>query len=421
MRDLALLLSPAGWPYASASPQARGDPGRFHALFGRDALILSLQLLPARPDVACATLRALASLQGERDDRQTGEQPGKIVHEYRFPAPRLFAARGWPVRQGRLRYYGSTDATAWFVIVMAALDQPELTSELERSWRAAGGWLEQALQRGNGLVCHEPTTARGGLTQQGWRDTDDPLAADGGGILHADGTVPDSQLADVDTQAAALAALRALARLAGTGPARSPVAPTDHQDTRRAVGPEAPEDGTEQERYSELATRLAATIRARLGPETMAIEPSGRAVKGAGSQLGWLLWAGADLPGLASRLCAPDVLTAWGLRTLSSEHPQFRPTAYHRGAVWPFDSWIGWGGLRAAGRYAEAEQVRAGVLDALDRLGGAPELYAVTTQGPEAIPISNHVQAWTIGARWALDHEWDAREAIGLESTERLS
>jgi glycogen debranching enzyme len=66
----------------------------------------------------------------------------------------------------------------------------------------------------------------------------------------------------------------------------------------------------------------------------------------------------------AQRLCEPDVLTDYGLRTLSSEHPQFAPDAYHRGAVWPFDSWLGWGGLRAAGREAEAERVRRGVLAA---------------------------------------------------------
>jgi hypothetical protein len=25
------------------------------------------------------------------------------------------------------------------------------------------------------------------------------------------------------------------------------------------------------------------------------------------------------------------------------------------------------------------------------------------------VPISNRVQAWTVGARWALEHEWDGR------------
>jgi glycogen debranching enzyme len=148
-------------------------------------------------------------------------------------------------------------------------------------------------------------------------------------------------------------------------------------------------------------------------PETMAITGSDRRVAGAGSQIGWLLWADAvpdsRREAYAERLCAPDVLTDFGLRTLSSEHPQFAPEAYHRGAAWPFDSWLGWGGLRAAGRDAEAERVRQGVLAALQTLGDAPELYAVTDDGPGRIPIANRVQAWTIGAQIALQRGWDGR------------
>jgi glycogen debranching enzyme len=108
-------------------------------------------------------------------------------------------------------------------------------------------------------------------------------------------------------------------------------------------------------------------------------------------------------------LCGADVLTDFGLRTLSAEHPQFTPEAYHRGAAWPFDSWLGWGGLRASGRQTEAERVRQGVLAALQALGDAPELYAVTDDGPRRIPIANRVQAWTIGAQVALERSWDGR------------
>jgi glycogen debranching enzyme len=77
--------------------------------------------------------------------------------------------------------------------------------------------------------------------------------------------------------------------------------------------------------------------------------------------------------------------------------------------VWPFDSWIGWGGLRAAGREVDAERVRRGVLAALDRLGDAPELYAVSSGAPEPIAIANRVQAWTVGARSAFERRWDGR------------
>lgn len=377
------ILSADGWPYASSLPVDADDPGRFHALFGRDSLISSLQVMPAQPDVARATLRVLAALQGQRDDPETDEEPGKIVHEYRPHADRRFEGMGWPVRDGELRYYGSADGTSWFLVVLAALGDTALADELSAAWRAAAGWVERALGRGGGLVRYGPRHARGGLVQQGWRDTTDPRAAYGGGILDPGGRAPEAPLADADTQAVTVAALRAAARLSG------------------------------DLRWESLAARTVDLIAGAFTPDTMAVTGSDDRVAGAGSQLGWLLWADAlppsARPAYAERLCRPDVLTDFGLRTLSSEHPQFAADAYHRGAVWPFDSWLGWGGLRAAGRAAEAESVRLGVLAAVDRLGDAPELYAVTPRGPERIAIANRVQAWTIGARFALERSWDGR------------
>ena len=130
------LLSPEGFAFASTPPVAEGDPGRYHALFGRDSQITALQVLPARPEVAAATLRALAALQGERTDPETDEQPGKILHEHRPEAPAWHTEHGWPVRDGELRYYGSADSTPWFLVVLAALGDPEVSAELEPAWRA---------------------------------------------------------------------------------------------------------------------------------------------------------------------------------------------------------------------------------------------------------------------------------------------
>ena len=374
-----------GWPYASAEPVAVEDPGRVHALFGRDSAIVSLELLPARPDVARATLRALASLQGSVEDPETDEEPGKIVHEWWPRAPERLRRAGWPLRNGELRYYGSADSTSWFLVLLASLGDSSLAAELEAAWRAAGRWLESALRRGGGLVRHGPRLAPGGLTQQGWRDAEDPAdpAFHGAGILSTGGEVPIPPLADADTQAVTVVALRALAALSG------------------------------ERRWAEEATRLTAAIEEAFDPETLAIAADGEKVAGAGSQLGWLLWADA-LPrrareGAAERLTRPDVLTPWGLHTLSSKHPLYAPDAYHRGAVWPFDSWLGWGGLRATGLRDAAEELRRGVLDAIEAIGQAPELFAVGPAGPEPISIANRVQAWTVGARWALEHEWDGR------------
>jgi glycogen debranching enzyme len=375
------LLSPAGWPYAS------DEPGRFHALFGRDSAIAALEVLPARPDVARATLRALAALQGSREDPEIDEEPGKIVHEWWPRAPERLCRGGWPVRDGALRYYGSADSTSWFLVLLASLGDGSLATELEATWRAAGGWLERALEDGGGLVRHGPRLAQGGLAQQGWRDAEDPAdpANHGAGILKPSGEVPEPPLADADTQAIAVVALRALAVLSG------------------------------KKHWERAASRLAATVEASFDPETLALTGKSEKVAGAGSHLGWLLWADALSPvardETAERLCEPDVLTPWGLRTLSSQHPLFAPGAYHRGAIWPFDSWLGWSGLRAAARPTAAERLRRGILTAIESIGQAPELFAVGADGPQRIPIANRVQAWTVGAHWALEREWDGRAA----------
>ena len=383
------MLSTEGWAYASTPPRGAGDPGRFHALFGRDSLICALQVLPERPEVARATLRAHAALLGREEDPDTFEEPGKVVHEWREEPPATLVERGWPADERPFRYYGSADATAWFLIVLAAVGDRALAAELDSAWRAAAGWLERALARGEGLVRYGPGPRAGGLTQHGWRDTVDPAGPrdGGGGILHPDGRVPAYPLADADVQAAAHAALRAVAQLSG------------------------------EARWRAAAEHLQGRIGEAFDPETMAVEPGGARVTGAGSQLGWLLWAdalpaGAAREAAAARLCEPDILTAHGLRTLSARAPHFDAHAYHRGSIWPFDSWLGWGGLRAAGRTVEAELIRTGVEAALDALGDAPELYAVTASGRlEAIALSNFVQAWTIGARSAFAAGWDGRVA----------
>ena len=126
----------------------------------------------------------------------------------------------------------------------------------------------------------------------------------------------------------------------------------------------------------------------------MAVEPDGtiraRRRLPAGLAAAARALDGDALEAAAERLRQPDVLTDYGLRTLETRSPVFGPAYYHRGSIWPFDSWIGWGGLRAAGREAEAERVRTGVLDAVRTLGRAPELYAVTVGGEvEPVPLSD--------------------------------
>src|SRR5258708_20011077 len=41
---------------------------------------------------------------------------------------------------------------------------------------------------------------------------------------------------------------------------------------------------------------------------------------------------------IRTRLMQPDILTPWGLRTLSSSAYYYNPLMYHCGAIWPFDN-----------------------------------------------------------------------------------
>lgn len=309
-------------------------------------------------------------------------------------APPALMELGWPVRDGGIRYYGSSDATSWFLVVLDATGDAALQRDLAPARAAAARWLDGTLRAGGGFVRCGPRRFPGGLAQQGWRDSLDPARdANGGGIVRPDGSMPTAPLADADSQAVAIAALDALTRLDGPG----------------ARG------------WSQRAAQLRARVQRVFTPEVLALDGVDRPVSGAGSQLGWLLWAGAlDAPSTdraVARLTRDDVLTPFGVRTLAATHPAFRVDGYHRGAIWPFDSWLAWGGLRRVGALDAADRVRGGVLRALDQLGRYPELYAVDRDrarprvGPRVRPIevANRVQAWTVGARLALETGWDGR------------
>jgi glycogen debranching enzyme len=268
--------------------------------------------------------------------------------------------------------------------VLARTHDERLVRELEPAWRAAGDWIARTLDSGGGLLRHGPGSFPGGLSEQAGATRSIPRAQAVVACCAPTCTGPRPPLADLDTQAVTVSALRALAALSG------------------------------EEVWRQRAEALRARLSKDFDPNVMALEAGDRPVLGAGSQLGWLLWADALEPtaarAAADRLSEPDILTDAGLRTLAATAPCFEVQAYHRGSIWPFDSWLGWGGLRAVGRAAAAERVRTGVLSAVERLGHAPELSAVTLQGEvEPVAAANRVQAWTVGACWALGHGWDGR------------
>jgi hypothetical protein len=162
----------------------RGGSRTLSRPFGRDALITSLQLLPVRPQMAQATLRALAERQGREAHPGTQEEPGKIGHEFRPSAPQSLLDAGWP-EAGDFRYYGR--GRHKLVLRRAGEDARRAARPRARAGMARGGRLDRPYPR----FRRRPAASRPGVVSRrpqraGWRDTIDPTRSGGGGVLRAD-------------------------------------------------------------------------------------------------------------------------------------------------------------------------------------------------------------------------------------------
>lgn len=144
LADLAALQVPATGPDGEELRVPAAGAPWFLTLLGRDALLTSLFALPYRPQLAAATLPALAATQATETGLDAVSQPGKIVHEVRHGELAHFGQVPYA------RYYGSVDATPLFLILLGAyVDQTADTpspaaSNLTPARRSAGCWTTAA-------------------------------------------------------------------------------------------------------------------------------------------------------------------------------------------------------------------------------------------------------------------------------------
>ncbi len=90
-----------------------------------------------------------------------------------------FVEAGWP-DSGAFAYYGTADATPWFLVLLGAVGDPLAARRGARCGPRPSGSRDR-LDAGGGLLRHSPGTWPGGLTQMGWRDTIDAAGDPGGG------------------------------------------------------------------------------------------------------------------------------------------------------------------------------------------------------------------------------------------------
>jgi len=358
---------------------AAGAPW-FMAIFGRDALLTSLMLLPLDRDLALGTLRTLAEFQGARLDEDTEEQPGRIAHEVRF-GPRAAAALS-----GGNVYYGTVDATPLFVVLLEELHRfgaplADLAPLLPHADRALQ-WIESHGDRdGDGFVEYGRSTPRG-LVNQGWKDSFD-------GINFADGRIAEAPIALSEVQGYTYAAYAARARLA-----------------------EAMGDVEGVLRWAEKAATLKTAFNEHFwlperGYYAEGLDRDKTPIDALTSNIGHCLWSGIvddDRSGaVAEHLLSPRMFTGWGVRTLASDMGAYNPMSYHNGSVWPHDNALVAAGLMRYGYVEEAKRVATAVLDAAQQFGGRlPELFCGFDRDefaePVPYPTSCSPQAWAAAA-----------------------
>jgi glycogen debranching enzyme len=358
----------------------------FACPFGRDSIITALATLPLAPELAVGTLRFLAAHQGTERNDWRDEEPGKIMHELRSgEMARLGAVPYTP-------YYGSVDATPLFLVLLGATARwvgDGIVDELWPSAERALAWIEQWGDRdGDGLIEYETRSACG-IKNQGWKDSPDSAT-------HADGTIAEPPMALIEVQAYAYAALREMAELCAR-----------RGDAARAGA------------LGERARQLHGAVCDRfwlpeLGAFAQALDRDKRPVAVVSSNAAHALFGGIASPtqarALAERLAQPDMLSGWGLRTLSSAAPSFNPMSYHNGSIWPHDNAVAVVGLLQYGQSELAGEIAAQVLAAAQGFRGLrlPELYcgfereSAAVKVPAAYPVSCSPQAWAAGAPFMM-------------------
>ena len=355
------------------------------AVFGRDTLITSHQMLVLSPRPARESLQVLAQLQGSVVDDWRDEEPGKILHEVR---------RGELARSGYLPhtpYFGSVDATPWFLILLAQYFRwtndlgfvKEMLPAAERAleWIDAYGDLD-----GDGLVEYRSRSPRG-LRNQGWKDAHDA-------IVHTDGTLAEPPIALIEVQAYVYMA-----------------------KTRMADVYAALDDYERSVRLRDEATVLRRRVHEAFWMEEEryyagALDGDKRQVRTIVSNPGHALYCGlldqTRADEVARRVFEPDLFSGWGIRTMSKGATAYNPMSYHNGSVWPHDNALIAAGLKRYGRIEETNRLVTALFEVAQYADymRLPELFCGFTRRtpspPVQYPVACSPQGWAAGAPFLL-------------------
>ncbi len=377
----------------------------YGCIFGRDSLITALQLLQAYKgsrnayffQLAKKILLNLVSFQGKEVNVQSGEEPGKCIHEFRKNNHDHLTKKPkkpwYAYPDGTLRNYDSLDSTPLFLMAVykywkITRDKKFLNAILPNIKFALDWILLYADNNKDGFLDYRlhPKRTFGGLAVQNWMDSDESL-------FHEDGRLINYPVAPVEVQAYAYASLKAW------GNYFSPVLP-GYGAKLIARANRLKRDFNNKFIYFKKGKFNLAS----------GVDNRGNLITAERSSMGHCLWAELDkgdiilhekyIPLLAKRVLEPDLFEPLaGIRTLSSMSVKFDPNSYHNGSIWPHDSGIILQGLRNFGFNAQAERVSRAIVSAINYFKTPLELFGFDGSYIEYKSLSGQAacrkQAWS--------------------------
>ncbi len=358
----------------------------FSTVFGRDGIITALECLWNEPRMAESVLRYLAKTQATEFVPEQDAEPGKILHEMR--RGEMAATKEVPFG----RYYGSVDSTPLFVLLAAAYFERTADDRLIREiWpniKRALNWIDVFGDRdGDGFVEYQQQTERG-LTQQGWKDSQDS-------VFHSDGRLADAPIALCEVQAYVYAAKRGAAALA-----------TMMQEPELAAKLGASADAL-RSRFDE------AFWCDEINSYAIALDGKKQQCQVRTSNAGHALYCGIAsqerAKSVAQTLLDGHSFCGWGVRTVAAGEARYNPMSYHNGSVWPHDNALIALGLARYGFRDEVIRIIEGLHEAscFVEMSRLPELFCgfhrrPETNGPTLYPVACAPQAWAAGSIYML-------------------